>query len=207
MQRAAMKRLLANEKDFQVVGEAIDAREILAQLQEVNPDVLLLDLDMRRESGLQVMRNLNGSTRDLRILLLTSSISSAEMLEALRMGASGLVMKSAPSHLLFKGIRAVMAGQYWIDHQSVACVVRSLHKLPAPEGTTEVPNSFGLTEREIQVLSAIVDGYTNKEMAKKFSISEQTVKHHLTRIFGKAGVSNRLELALFAMNNRLMLEN
>jgi len=207
MQRDATKRLLAKEKGFQIVAEANDAREILSQLPKANPDVLLLDLNMRRESGLDVMRGLNGAAHDLRVLLLTSSISSAEMLEALHMGVSGIVMKRAASHLLFKGIRAVMAGQYWIDRDSVACLVQALNNAPSRESAARSSNAFGLTEREVQILSAIVDGYTNKDMAKKLSISEQTVKHHLTRIFGKARVSNRLELALFAMNNNLVQES
>jgi len=206
MQRDAIKRLLAREKSFQIVGEASDAREILARLPKAAPDVLLLDWHIGRESGLEVMRSLNGAVRDLRILLMTSSITSAEMLEALRLGANGMITKCAASQLLFKGIRSVMAGQYWIDRESVSCLVKALNDPPSGESVSDASNSFGLTERELQILSVIVDGYTNKEMAKKLSISEQTVKHHLTRIFGKAGVSNRLELALFAMNNNLVQE-
>ena len=207
MQRDAVKRLLARDKNFQVVGEANDAGEILAQLPKANPDVLLLDLNMRRESGLEVMRSLNGAVRDLRVLGMTSSISHKETLEALRLGFCGLIKKCAASQLLFKSIRAVMAGQYWIDRESVGCLVQALNSAPQRESAARASNSFGLTERELQILSAIVDGYTNRDMAKKFSISEQTVKHHLTRIFAKAGVSNRLELALFAMNNNLAQES
>ncbi len=206
MQRAAIRKLLSRESDFRVVGEATDAREILAQLPKVTPDVLLLDLHLRREPALQVMRNLNGSIRGLRVLLLTSTISNSELVEALRLGACGLVRKTVASHLLFKGIRAVMAGQYWIDHDSVGCLVQALHNLPERPFPRVPANPYGLTEREIQILSTIADGYTNKDMAKKFSISEQTVKHHLTSIFGKAGVSSRLELAMFAMNNHLTVE-
>ncbi len=207
MQRDAVKRLLAKEKKFQVVGEASNALEILDQLPKVNPDVMLLDLNMRRESGLEVLRSLNGAVCDLRVLLLTSKISSRELLEAIRLGICGLVKKSAASDVLFKGIHAVMAGQYWIDRESVARLVRAFTRATLQESTTKATTSFGLTEREIQILAAIVDGYTNRDMAKRFSISEQTVKHHLTRIFGKAGVTNRLELALFAMNNNLVPES
>ncbi len=206
MQRDAMKKLLEKEKNFQVVGMARDTREILDQLPKLNPDVLLLDLNMRRESGLEVMRNLNGSIHDLRVLLLTSAITNSEVIEALRLGVCGVILKNAASQLLFKGIRAVMAGQYWIDRESVAGLVRALQAPAAQERSSETPNSFGLTEREIEILSAIVDGYANKDIAQKLCISEQTVKHHLTRIFGKVGVTNRLELALFAMNNRLAPE-
>ena len=206
MQRDALRKLLEREKNFSVVGEAKDGREILAQLPKLHPDLLLLDMNLRRESGLEVVRNLNGSARDLRILLLTETISNGEVIEALRLGACGVVMKNAASQLLFKGIRAVMAGQYWIDRESVAGLVRALQIAPSRERTPESSSSFGLTGREVEILTAIVDGYANKEIAKKLAISEQTVKHHLTRIFGKLGVANRLELALFAMSNHLAVE-
>lgn len=207
MVRDVIKKLLEKEDDFRVVGEARNSREVLDQLPKLHPDVLLLDLDMRRESALDVIRNLNGVARDLRIMLLTGEITDGAVVEALRLGARGVIMKDAASNLLFRSIRAVMAGEYWIDRKSVADLVRALQVAPSSQHAADSPNSYGLTQREIEILSAIVDGYTNKEVAKKLSISEQTVKHHLTNIFEKVGVSNRLELALFAMNNHLARES
>jgi DNA-binding NarL/FixJ family response regulator len=205
--RDALRKLLEKEPDFEVVGVARSGSEVEDQLARLKPDVLLLDLNMRGESGLEILRNLNGATRDLRIILLTSYLENGEVVEALRLGACGVVMKENASHLLFKGIRAVMSGEYWVDHKSISGLVRALQLAPTSAHNGGSSNSFGLTPRELEILRAIMDGCTNREIGQKFSISAQTVKHHLTSIFQKAGVSNRLELALLAMNNRLTLEH
>ena len=107
------------------------------------------------------------------------------------------------SEILFKCISAVMAGQYWVGRDSMTDLVHYLwDQRPSSSGEARKPN-FGLTERELEIVSAIANGCTNRDIAEEFSISEQTVKHHLTSIFDKTGVSNRLELALFAISHRL----
>jgi DNA-binding NarL/FixJ family response regulator len=204
--RDALKKLLEQEPDFRVVGVACNGSEIQDQLARLNPDVLLLDLNMRRESGLEIMRSLNGSAQEVRVILLTARIENGEVVEAVRLGARGVVMKNTASQLLYKGIRAVMSGEHWIDHKSVSDLVRALQDAPVPVRNGGSSNSFGLTPRELDILRAIMDGCTNRDIAQKCSISAQTVKHHLTSIFHKVGVSNRLELSLFAMNNHLTLE-
>jgi DNA-binding NarL/FixJ family response regulator len=105
--------------------------------------------------------------------------------------------------LLFKSIRSVMAGQFWVGRESVGDMVQYLRE----KTESQLPaggRSYGLTRREMEIVAAIVAGLTNKEIAKKFTLSEDTVKHHLTNIFNKVGVSSRLELALFAINHRLV---
>jgi two-component system nitrate/nitrite response regulator NarL len=120
------------------------------------------------------------------------------------LGAHGIVMKHAATDLLIKSIRSVMAGQYWVGHESVSDMVDVLRRVtPQPSGSKARPD-FGLTPREREVVGLIVAGYTNKDLAQKLSISEQTVKHHLTNIFDKLGVSNRLELVLFAIDHQLI---
>lgn len=201
----AIKKLLEKEPDFQVVGEARRGVEIQAKLATLHPDVLLLDLTMTPVSGLDILRNLAGGSSDVRVIILASEMNDEELIEALRLGARGFVMKEMASQLLYRSIRAVMSGEYWVDRGSVGHLVRALRVFPHQKRGTEFPNNnFGLTARELQILSTIVDGCTNKDIAEKFSISEQTVKHHLTNIFDKVNVTNRLELALFAMNNRLV---
>jgi two-component system nitrate/nitrite response regulator NarL len=204
--RDALKKLLEKEQDFRVVGMARNGSEIQDQLAGLNPDLLLLDLNMRRESGLEIMRSLNGSAHKVRVILLTACVENGEVVEALRLGARGVVMKNTASQLLYKGIRAVISGEYWIDHKSVSDLVHALQVAPVPARNGGSSNSFGLTPRELDILRAIMDGCTNRDIAQKCSISAQTVKHHLTSIFQKVGVSNRLELSLFAMNNHLTLE-
>ena len=202
--RDAIRKLLEKQPDFAVVGAARSARELHESVDRLKPDVLLLDLNLNRESGLDIIRGYEGLSESVRVILLTSSIKSDQMIEALRLGARGVVKKDSASGLLYKSIRAVMAGEYWVDRMTVGELVRTLRVSPSPAKEAESGGDHGLTARELEILKTIVDGCTNKDIAVKFSISEQTVKHHLTNIFDKMGVSNRLELALVAMNRRMV---
>jgi two-component system nitrate/nitrite response regulator NarL len=118
-----------------------------------------------------------------------------------------VVMKDCAPHLLVKGIRAVVSGEYWVGRERVTNLVhylRTMSTASRADAAAAPRPMFGLTKRELQIVSAIVGGYTNKDIAHRYSLSEDTVKHHLTNIFDKCGLSNRLELALFAVNHRLV---
>ena len=119
------------------------------------------------------------------------------------MGARGVILKHSATDVLFEGIRCVMAGQYWVGHESVSDLVQALLEFMPRQGAPARSEEFGLTRRETEVIALIVSGYTNKDIAQKFGISQHTVKHHLTNIFDKLGVSNRLELVLFTINHHL----
>jgi DNA-binding NarL/FixJ family response regulator len=186
------------------VGEAGDGDEALDVVRAVKPDILLLDLTMRRRPGLEVLRALGEAGTPVRSILLTASIDNAQMIEALQLGAQGVVLKDSATPLLFKSIRAVQTGQYWVGRERVTNLVHYLRAMTTSSPADARKQKFGLTGRELQIVSAIVGGYTNKEIAQQFSLSEDTVKHHLTNIFDKCGLSNRLELALFAMNHHLV---
>jgi DNA-binding NarL/FixJ family response regulator len=135
--------------------------------------------------------------------LLTAAIEKKQIIEALQVGARGVVLKDAATQMLIRAIRTVINGQFWVGRESVvdmqAYLKNQIASQPAPKA-----KSYGLTRREIEILGTIVGGLSNKEIAQKFSLSEDTVKHHLTNIFDKVGVSSRLELALFAINNQLI---
>jgi len=201
--RAGVSQLLASEGGFKVVGEAGDGAEAVARVLELEPDVLLLDVAMPGMNGLDTIREL-ASVRSCRIVLLTAAIERRQIVEALQYGARGVLLKQSAINLLFKCIRAVMNGEYWVDRASVADLVlafRQSHRAePAPR------RSFNLTPREMQVIARVVAGCPNKEIAQQFSISENTVKHHLSNIFDRLGVSNRVELALFATNHHLVMD-
>jgi two-component system, NarL family, nitrate/nitrite response regulator NarL len=198
--RDGLRKLLEAEHDFSVVGEALDGHEALELTRRIEPNILLLDLAMPGLPSLEVLRVLNGSSLPTRTILLTASIRRDEIVKALQLGARGLVMKDAASQLLMKAIRIVMAGEYWISRESVAELVETLRGQIFP---TTVPK-FGLTARELEIVAAVTSAYSNKEIAQRFSLSQETVKHHLTKVFSKLGVSNRLELALFAISHRLV---
>lgn len=201
--RDGLRKLLETEPGFHVVGQAEDGGEAVRLARELNPDVLLLDLAMPRLPGLDTLRQLPLATAPIRIIMLTAAIDLDEISEALRLGARGVVLKESATELLFESIHSVMEGRYWIGRESVSDLDDKLRRLAAEDEGSQ-RQSFGLTPRELQLLPSIVSGCTNKEIAREFGLSEQTVKHHLAHIFDKTGVSNRLELALFIIHHGLV---
>jgi two-component system, NarL family, nitrate/nitrite response regulator NarL len=200
--REGLRKLIEAEAGFEVVGEASDGEVLLAMARQRQPDVILLDLAMPRRDGMEVLRELATSKVPARTLLLTASINNAQIVQALKLGAYGVILKESTTQRLFESIRCVMAGQYWIGRESVSDLVRAFRSIASPESVSR-SRDFGLTPRELEIITLVVAGYSNPEIAQRCSISEQTVKHHLSNVFDKLGVSNRLELALFAVNHQL----
>ena len=201
--REGLRRLLEAEPGFRVVGEAADGGEALKLVRQLKPEILLLDIKMPNLSGLEVLRELKTSPIPTRTIVLTAAVEKNQLVEALQLGARGVILKHSATDVLFKGIRCVMAGQYWVGLESVSDLVQALLEFMPRQGAPARGEQFGLTPREKEVIALIVAGYTNKDIARKFGISEHTVKHHLTNIFDKLGVSNRLELVLFSIDHRL----
>lgn len=199
-----LKCLLDTQPDFRIVGEAHDGQAALNLINQLKADILLLDLSAARFSTVEVLRSLAASGSKVQPIMLSAGVEGDQIIEAFQLGARGLVLKEWGSDLLFKAIRCVVDGQCWIGGESVSDPVPRLRRLKGNVGREVPGNNFRLTPREKEVISAAVAGYTNKEIAKQLSIREQTVKHHLTNIFDKIGVFNRLELALFALHHELI---
>lgn len=194
--RDGLRKLLDTEPGFAVVGEAPDGEAAVEAVQTLRPDVLLLDVAMPGLGGLEVLSALKDAPT--RVLLLTAAISDTATVRALQLGARGIVLKEAATRQLFDGIRRVVSGKYVVADGAVETLADALRR---PSSAPERP--YNLTPRELDIIRAIVAGDTNKEIAERLSISVQTVKHHLTSIFDKTGVSSRLELALFAVGQKL----
>jgi DNA-binding NarL/FixJ family response regulator len=155
--------------------------------------------------GLEALRRLTHQADEVKTIMLTGGIEKKEILEALQLGARGVVLKNAVATDLVKSMRAVVDGQYWLDGKAVVNLVQVLRDLMTATASP-ARNTFGLTRRELQIVGLIVQGCTNKDVANECHIAEETVKRHLKNIFDKLGVSSRLELAMYAVNHQ-MIEN
>jgi two-component system nitrate/nitrite response regulator NarL len=206
--RDGLRRLLEAEPDLKVIGEACDGSEAVKMARQLKPDILLLDLAMPRMPGLEALREMSSgpTASSVRVILLTAAAEKKQIVEALQLGARGVVLKDSATQLLLKSIHTVMSGEYWVGRESVSNLVQYLRNLVQSSGEEAKQKKFGLTPRELEIVSAVVAGYSNKEIAEYFKISEDTVKHHLSNIFDKLGVSTRLELALFAVNQALPIK-
>jgi DNA-binding NarL/FixJ family response regulator len=201
--RDGLRKLLELQPGFAVVGEAADGFEAVQLTKQLRPDVLLLDLSMPRMNGIDVLKELADTAAQVRTVLLTGAIEREETVEVLRLGARGVVLKESPTELLYRCIRAVMKGEFWVGRERINDLMQSLRRIEQVPARAASPASR-LTPREVQVIAAIIEGATNKDIGKKFGLSEQTVKNHLSNIFDKLGVSNRLELALYTVHHRLL---
>lgn len=198
--RYGLRTLLESEAGFTVVGEAVDGSEVAKLTKALKPAVLMLDLAMPRLTGIEVLRELASAHSEVHIIVLTAAIEKKQIVQALQLGARGILLKDAAIQLVTKCIERVLAGDYWVGREVVTSLEDYLYGLTrSAEGKAE-HRLLNFTPREQEIISAILKGSANKEIAAKLSISEETVKRHLSNIFDKADVSNRLELAIWSMN-------
>ncbi|MGO9270529.1 MAG: LuxR C-terminal-related transcriptional regulator [Terriglobia bacterium] len=201
--RHGLRRLLEADRSIHVVGEAPDGSAVVNLVRQVKPQVLLLDFALPLRSELEAPNGLFRCAPEVRIVVMVTGIEKTQILEAFRLGACGVVTKTATLRVLLNSVRSVAAGHYWLEGEGVTILVDALRKFLSNGNGSTSPKDCGLTPRELEIISNIVAGRSNKEVGQEFRISERTVKHHLTNIFTKVGVSNRLELALFAINRRI----
>jgi DNA-binding NarL/FixJ family response regulator len=206
--RDGLKHLLSLEKDFEVVGEVGHGDDVLPAVELHHPDVLLLDLQMPGTHGLAVLQKMQTAGAGTKVIVLTASDDKNEFVQAMKLGTCGIVLKQSPTDLLFKSIRKVYAGEIWLDTHTTAAVMRQFSTAEdygAPPVNGRSRERSPLSQREREIVALVAQGFKNKEMAEKLFISEQTVKNHLHNIFDKLGVSDRLELALYAIHRKLHL--
>jgi DNA-binding NarL/FixJ family response regulator len=192
--RDGLRRLLESEPGFEVVSEGADGMDAIRMARDAQPDVLLLDVAMPRMGGVEALASLTGGGSGPRVILLTAAIQPSDLLKAIQFGARGVVMKESATRLLIDGIHRVMDGKYIIGTDVADDLAQAVKQVGS-----ERARPYKLTARELEIVAAIADGQSNRQIAERLSISLQTVKHHLTSIFDKTGASNRLELALLAI--------
>jgi DNA-binding NarL/FixJ family response regulator len=199
--RDGLRRLLTLEHDFEIVAEAQDGTEVMDILRDKEPDILLLDLKMPGLDGLSLLQRIQTQKIKTKIIVLTASDDESEYVQAMRYGTSGIVLKQTATELLLKSIRKVYEGEIWLDSKTTAAVMRQFAS-PSDPGPRE-RDKPRLSNREREIVALVAQGFKNKEIAERMFISEQTVKNHLHNIFDKLGVSDRLELALYAIHRNI----
>jgi DNA-binding NarL/FixJ family response regulator len=196
--RDGLRKLLDSDDELTVVGEACSGAECVKMLGNLKPDILLLDLRMPDKSGLAVLEEVNFGTVPTRVIVLTAAEDDHGVIRAMRLGARGVVLKQSATEVLLKSIHRVHAGEIWLDNRMTAEVINAFSVAErVPRGGKPL-----VTDREKEIVQLVVQGFRNKEIGEKLCISEQTVKNHLHNIFDKLGVSDRLELALYALHHR-----
>ncbi len=195
-----LERLFQAEKDLAVVARCLNGDDALRAVRQHRPDVLVLDIRMPGRDGLSVLRDLARERLPTRIVLLTAALDEEEVLEAIRLGARGVVLKEMAPQLLVQCVRKVHAGEQWIEKRSFS---RALDKLLRREAGTRAAASV-LTPREIEIVRMVATGLRNKQIAGKLSISEGTVKIHLHNTYEKLQVAGRFELGAYARDKGLV---
>jgi DNA-binding NarL/FixJ family response regulator len=199
-----LRPLLQSQPDFTIVGETTDGSQVMKMVAELKPDVLLMDLNLRKRTAMDILQDLAAQAIKISPILLTDQIEKNEALEALQCGAQGIVLKQEPSQLLFKCIRTVFSGEYWISRNCVGDLVHRLQSLSAKFIRNTAERAHDLTQQQQQIVDSILAGCSNKEIAEELSIGERTVKYHLTHIFEKLGVSDRRQLAQLTIQKNLV---
>ena len=201
--REGLKMLLSMSTDLQVVGGASSVQEALSALALAPADVVLLDLDLGGQDGLELIPGLATTAPEARVLVLTGIRDRERHRAVLSAGAHGVVLKDKPPELLMKAIRKVFEGELWFDRATMEVAVQkavSLERARAPERQ----KISSLTHREKEIVALIGEGLRNTDIALRLGIGEKTVRNHLTIIFDKLGVSDRLELAVYAYRQGLV---
>jgi two-component system nitrate/nitrite response regulator NarL len=201
--RRVLRMLIENQPGLSVVGEATDRDAAILSAAREQPDIILLDLDLGDQSGLDLLPELRTVAKAARVIVLTGIRDPAEHRQAVRLGATGMVLKEQAIDTLVKAIERVHAGETWLDPALVAHVLADRSRARGQDANPEAAGIAALTEREREVIVLIGEGLKNRQIGKRLSISETTVVHHLTSIFAKLGVANRLELVTYAYRHGL----
>ncbi|MBZ5589689.1 MAG: response regulator transcription factor [Acidobacteriia bacterium] len=200
MIRTGLRALLKSDPDVTVVGEAGDGRETFRLVEELAPDVVLLDISMPGEDGIQVAKRLKGSFPKVRVLFLTMHEDAGLMREAIQAGAAGYVIKRAEEAEILNAVHAAHRGDLYVHPAMTRAFLEPRPSERRPTGLGGVP----LTRREVDILKMLARGHTNRQIAEGLGLSVRTVEGHRAALMGKLGVSSRVELVTYAEENGLL---
>lgn len=192
--RKGIRALLATETDLEVIGEAVDGEQAVALYQDLNPDLLLLDLIMPKVNGIEVIKQIKGDHPDAKILVLTSFAADDQVFPAIKAGALGYLLKDTDPDDLITAIHQVYLGESSLSPTVARKVLEEVFH-PAQKPLSPDP----LTNREVDVLQVLAKGKSNRDIAEELSISETTVRTHVSNILGKLHLASRTEAALYAL--------
>jgi len=197
--RSGIKSLLQRTDDFEVVGEAGDGLEGIKRVRSLKPDVALLDLHMPGVSGLEAVKVISEEMPEVNVLMLTVSEDAQDLMDALRAGASGYLLKNIETATLIEAIRKAAQGESVVSQQMTAKLIQGVRNPPKQEAAAVERDRFSPRERDI--LASLAQGESNKEIARKLDLAESTVKIHVQNIFKKLNMSSRVQVALYAVEN------
>jgi DNA-binding NarL/FixJ family response regulator len=197
--REGLRKLFEGEPGFAVVGDAADPDEAVRAIEHLEPDIVIVSLSGRLLARMQTLRELRLGGNHVRTIMLTTSMDKTHVVQAQQHGVSGILLKETSPQVLYESVRSVAAGYCWLGWERQTDLIEGLRHLSSAN-----ENPFGLTLRELEIADAVRRGDTNRTIGRDLSITADTVKHHLTRIFAKIGVCNRLQLAMFAQNHALL---
>jgi two-component system nitrate/nitrite response regulator NarL len=199
------RNLIDPQLDMEVVAEVMGAADVPAVTLNQQPDILLLGLDIGGRRGFQILEQIHSARLPTRVIAVCEHGKQEDCVRAVRLGCRGVLPANTTPDLILKSVRKVYEGELWLDRTTTAEVLRQLtHDLPsAPRSKERDQKTSPLSPREREIVALVTQGFKNKELAEKLVISEQTVKNHMHNIFDKLGVSDRLELALYAIHNGL----
>lgn len=205
MFRAMCRELIEPQTDMEVVAEVVAADDVPAVTANHNPDILMLGLDIGGHRGFQALERIHGARLQTRVIAVCEHGNQEDSVRAVRLGCRGVLPQNTAPDLILKSVRKVHEGELWLDRVTTAEVLRQLtQELPlGTKSRDRDPKASPLSPREREIVALVTQGFKNKELAEKLTISEQTVKNHMHNIFDKLGVSDRLELALYAIHNNL----
>ena len=201
--RTGLRMLIEQDQTMTVVAMAGTPAEALALAETEKPDIIVLDLMLGEEDGLDFLPDLCNVSTNSRVLILTGVQTPESHRTAIRRGAMGIVLKQQAAELLLKAIRKVHEGEVWIDRSMIGSVLSEVRSERREEEKPEVVKIKALTAREREVIALVSQGLKNKVIGERLFISETTVTHHLSSIYSKLGVADRLELVVFAFANNL----